>query len=203
MPEAGGWGQPTISATPVPLPPKKRRWPLIAALATGVVAIVVVVVLIVSGGSSLPDSLGSVARVDSGPMAEVMEAFDDMEFMGITFDVAVYGGGLMPKYMVMAMNGDMLGADSESLLTSFPSGVMSQNGATLDFDRAQTEQVGDTEYLCVPAEVDPAQAQPGFSGEMSMCMYQSPDRVAMVLDFDGADLMALMQVTKELHDALM
>lgn len=183
-----------------PAAPARRRWPVVVALAVALVAAVVTFLVLRGGGSSLPDRIGGQDRVESGPMAEVMESFDGVEIMGVSFDVALYGGELLPSYMVTVINGDMPGTDPQSLLTALPSGVVSQDGATVDFSKAISEQVGDTEYVCVPAASD--QPQAGFGQEMTMCVFQGGEASGIVISFLGEDLQALMDVTQELHDGL-
>jgi hypothetical protein len=189
---------PAVQA-PAPAPPRRRWWPVALALVVAIVAGVVTYAAL-AGGSSLPDSLGGADRVTEGPMAEAMNAFDDMEIMGVTFDVAIYGGDLLPNYMVMVINGDVPGSDPESLLSTLPAGVVAQNGASVDFSKAISEQVGDTEYVCVPAANE--QATSGFGQDMSMCVFQGPDNSGIVMSFLGEDLTGLMDVTQELYAEL-
>jgi hypothetical protein len=192
---------PTPFGAPAPPPSAARRWwPVIAALGVAVVAGAVVFLLLNRDASPLPDELAGEQRVTSGPMAEAMSAFEDFEMMGVTFDMGVYGGELLPTYMVMVINGQMPGTDPESLLTTLPSGIVSQNGATVDFSRAISDQVGDTEYVCVPATSD--QPTVGFGEEMTMCVFQGGDSSGIVMSFLGQDLQALMGVTQELYGEL-
>lgn len=205
MPGESQWGAIPQVGSPTPTPATsssagRRWWPVLAAVVVAVVAGVVVFSLL-RNGSGLPDELAGQARVTDGPMAEVMASFDGMEVMGVTFDVAIYGGELLPSYMVMVMNGDMPGTDPESLLQTLPSGIVSQSGATVDFSQAISEQVDGTEYACVPAASDQAGAG-AFGQEMTMCVFQGEGASGLVMSFLGEDLNALMDVTQELYGEL-
>jgi len=196
-PSPAAWGEPV---TPSPTPPK-RRFGLVAAIVGLVVigAIAIVVLTNGGGGSGLPDAFGGAERIDSGPMAELFSGMSDaFSQAGMEIDLAIYGGELLPRYMIMTVEGETVGADP--LSSGLQQGLVSGMGGQIDMSQAIEETVDGVYYVCVPA-ANP-QAGAGFGSEMGICLYQDGDRVAVAMSLTNDELHGLLDQTKELHSDL-
>lgn len=183
------------SATPnLPMAPARGRsaWVLLIAIGAVIVAgIVLAVALSGGGGTALPDELAGQARIESGPFAEVFEALEDGEVSGMSFDIAVYGGELQPRYLVMLLRGDIPAGNAESLLSSVPAGLVGNGQASIDFSEALTDEVDGVEYLCAPA-ADAASGQ-----TMTMCMFRNDGGVGIVMATTEESLPRMLDLTKQ------
>jgi hypothetical protein len=184
------------------VPTRRARWPIALAALVAVVAGIVVFALLSGDDSRLPDEFGGQARVTEGPMAQVTEAFADMELGGVRFDVGVYGGSMTPGYMVMVLEGNMVGADPEMLLTSFSSGFAGSTGTSFDLSNAISEQIGGVEYLCAPATPGDGAGGLPMGAAMTTCVFQGGDTAGTVMSFVGDDLGTLLDMTRELEGQL-
>jgi hypothetical protein len=189
------------SGTPMPVPvePTRSRAGLWIVVGLVVVLAVVAVIAIAGGGSSLPDSFGGADRVDSGPMAELVESMSDsFDVGGVEMDFAIYGGELDPRYMVILVEGDAATMGG-SLTDQFRQGFAGGMGAQIDMDAAIEDSVDGVDFLCVPAAAEQFAA---FGGEVGMCVFQDGDQVGMAMSLQDAQLYGLMEHTQALHDAV-
>ncbi len=178
--------------TPMAAPKERNKGLLVAVVILVVIGLIAIVMLTQGGGpGELPDELAGQPRVTSGPAAEVLGAFDDLEVAGVSMDLAIYGTELAPAYMVMSASGD-LGGGAQGMLSTLPTGMFSNAGAQIDFSKSVTANVDGVEYVCAPATNTDA----GMN--VSMCLYSGDDLGGVVMSFTASDLNALMSTTQDL-----
>ena len=194
-PATGAWGTPEAPPRPEPPPGLRAGWIVIGVVA---VALVVLVLVLVMGGSALPDRFAGAERVTSGPIADMVSGMTDMiEEAGVSVDLALYGGELDPRYMVLTMEG--AGVSGQDLTDQLQQGLPASVGGEIDLSEAIEESVDGVEYVCVPAT---GQQFAALGGNVGICLYQDGDQVAMTMSLRDDQLYGLMKETQALHDAI-
>jgi hypothetical protein len=175
-----------------------RRF-LLAAVIGIAVAVAVVAFLSTRGaGDGLPDRLGTVARIDSGPTAQLLDAFSDMEFGGVSFRMAAYGDPANPRYIAMLLSGDLPNTGAQSLLEGLPTGVVGDGASSIDFSKAVTANDGDTDYVCAPA----SGAQGGQQVSLTMCIEQHRGGASVLMAMADETPQSLLRLAKDLRASL-
>jgi hypothetical protein len=129
------------------------------------------------GGLELPETLAGFPRMHGGSaetveaqMQEAMAAFD------VEMDTGLYGGGAVPDFVVVAVEGRSLDS-TDAMFDEVVTGLTAA-GATVSGEGTSADLDG-AEHRCVGVQ---AQGAP-----MGACMWQGDDHAGFVLQLEGTN----------------
>lgn len=133
--------------------------------------------LLGGGGVALPDSLAGAPRLHDASSERVQaEMQDTMATFDVEVDTGLYGGGAVPEFVVVVVEGRSLDS-SDAMFDEFVTGLtqagaqVSSEGTTADLDGAQ--------HRCLGMRAQGAQ--------MGACMWQADEHAGFVLQLDGTN----------------
>ena len=136
----------------------------------------------------MPDEVAGEPQLSTEETRAVAEMLDSISVGGIEIDMAFYGEGENPTFMLASYSNIPPGVPPEGLLRGAGGGIIGAGG-TADVEDIQTRARGAITYSCIP-----------FSGKLFPTDSASADGLACVWA-EGEDIWLLMDLTTTAIDS--